>query len=98
MRFVTLVFENGDERLSWGNLGEVGELPDRAHNLETDVDKAQRERKKLQELTAKKSNGFGCEKQRKNHHHDKKAQHKATEPTRLITVTTEDGTRYSLWG
>jgi hypothetical protein len=93
MRLQFLTFEDGEERLSWGNLGESSKPPEKAHNLETDVATAQRERRKLQVLAAKKKTGF-------KQHRDKVAAHRAAtpEPVRLLTVTDENGVRYSVWG
>lgn len=92
MKFVMLEFENGEERLSWGNLGESSRPPERQHNLETEVEKAQAERRKLKVLAEKKRGGF---KQHRQH----LAQHKAATPAmvKVAEYTTPDGVRYTIW-
>lgn len=92
MRFTTLEFENGEERLAWCNLGEGGKPPERAHQVEVDVEKAQAERRKLKVLAEKKRGGF---KQHRQH----LAQHRETTPNvvKVAEYTTPDGVRYTVW-
>lgn len=87
-------YENGDEmagRPVWGNLGEGGKPPQRAHHLEKIVSGVSRERKKLKALELKKKNGFADARK-------ERAYHKATQVLEpLMVVVLDDGTRLSLF-
>jgi hypothetical protein len=99
MKLAFLEFENGEQRLVWGNLGEHTKPPQREHNLEVDVAKAQRERRKLKALARNKACGFvGNHKGQKQPRRGKtKPKQQTVELEKLIGVVDSDGVHTSLW-